>query len=138
VRHWAATIALIAGTAALAGGCGLNVELADLFLVTRTGQGTKLTMLVNDSGAITCNGGKQKMLSSALLIQARDLSGDLANDATDHLDLPVKPGTVFSYKIEVQQGTIRFSDRDTLHHPLLAQMELFTAQAAQQACGLPG
>jgi hypothetical protein len=138
VRRWAVTIALIAGTAGLAGGCGFNVELADLFLVTRTGQGTKLTMLVNDSGAVTCNGGKQRMLSSALLIQARDLSSDLANDGTDHLDLPVKPGTVFSYEIKVEQGTIRFSDRDTLHHPLLAQMELFTAEAAQQACGLAG
>ncbi len=39
---------------------------------------------------------------------------------------------MFSYKIKLQQGTIRFSDRDTADHPNLAQAELFAAQAAQQ------
>ena len=73
-----------------------------------------------------------------MLIQARNLASSLANDAKQHLDLPPKPGTVFTYKVKLQQGTIRFSDRDTLHHPVLAQVELFAAQAAQQACGLSG
>jgi hypothetical protein len=131
-------LALTAAVSVLAGGCGLNVELADLFLLTRTGQGSKLTMLVNSGGQITCNGGKQKMLSSALVIQARNLADGLGDDAQQHLNLPPTPGTVFTYKLKLQQGTIRFSDRDTLHHPLLAQVELFTAQAAQQACGLTG
>ena len=54
----------------------------------------------------------------------------------DHLSLSAGPGTVFSYRIKLQQGTIVFSDRDTAHHPILAQAELFAAQAAQQACGL--
>ena len=66
MRRWAATLALTVGAAVFVCGCGLNVELADLFLLTRTGQGSKLTMLVNDSGTIRCNGGKQKTLSSAL------------------------------------------------------------------------
>lgn len=138
MRRWAATLALTVGVSVLAGGCGLNVELADLFLLTRTGQGSKLTMLVNSGGQITCNGRKQKTLSSPLVIQSRNLAGGLANDAKQNLDLPPKPGTVFTYRLKLEQGTIRFSDRDTLHHPLLAQLELFAAQAAQQACGLPG
>jgi hypothetical protein len=120
------------------GGCGLNVELQDLFLLTRTGQGSKLTMLVNDSGTIRCNGGKQKMLPSALVISSRALANSLASDAKHNLDLPPKPGTVFTYRLKLQQGTVRFSDRDTLHHPVLAQVELFAAQAAQQGCGLFG
>ena len=132
-----APLALTVGVSVLAGGCGLNVELADLFLLTRTGQGSKLTMLVNSGGQITCNG-RKKMLSSALVIQSRNLADGLGNDAQQQLDLPPKPGTVFTYSLKLQQGTIRFSDRDTLHHPLLAQVELFTAQAAQQACGLSG
>ena len=111
-----ATVAAIASAAVILSGCGLNVELQDLFLLTRTGQGSKLTMLVNDSGTIRCNGGKQKMLSSALLIQARTLANTLGNDAKHHLDLPTGPGAVFTYAIKVQQGTIHFSDRDTLHH----------------------
>jgi hypothetical protein len=138
VRRAAATLATFACAAAILGGCGLDVQLQDLFLLTRTGQGSKLTMLVNDSGTIRCNGGKQKMLSSALLIRARVLANTLGNDAKNHLDLPAGPGTVFAYTIKLQQGTIRFSDRDTLHHRALAQMELFAAQAAQQACGLTG
>lgn len=133
-----ATLALVAASIALLGGCGLDVELPDLFLLTRTGQGSKLTLLVNDSGAIRCNGGKQKMLSSALLIQARDLADTLNNDAQRNLDLPARPGTVFNYRIKLQQGTVRFSDRDTAHHKALAQAELFAAQAAQQVCGLSG
>lgn len=131
-------LALALAAAVLIGGCGLNVELPDLFLLTRTGQGSTLTLLVNDSGTIRCNGSKEKMLPSALLIQARALSGSLAHDAKQHLDLPSGPGTVFSYRIKLKQGTIRFSDRDTTHHKALAQAELFAAQAAQRACGLSG
>lgn len=138
MRRAAATLAAIVSAAAILSGCGLDVQLQDLFLLTRTGQGSKLTMLVNDSGAIRCNGGKQKMLSSALLIQARTLSNTLASTAKKHLDLPAGPGTVFTYTVKVQQGTVRWSDRDTLHHRTLADIELFAAQAAQQACGLTG
>jgi hypothetical protein len=126
-----------AALAALAG-CGLNVELPDLFLLTRTGQGSKLTLLVNDSGAIRCNGGKQKLLSSSMLIQARDLTDDLAGDAKQNLHLPIIPGTTYSYTIKLQQGTITFSDRDTARRKGLAQAELFAIQAARQVCGLSG
>jgi hypothetical protein len=120
------------------GGCGLNVQLPDLFLLTRTGEGTKLTLDVNDDGTIHCNRGKARTLPSALLIQARDLADSLAGDATAKLSLPVRPGTIFSYVIRLQQGTIRFTDRDTLRHKVLAQAELFAAETAQQVCGLSG
>jgi hypothetical protein len=119
-------------------GCGLDVQAPDLFLLTRTGQGSKLTMIINDSGTIRCNGAKAKPISDPLLISARDLSDNLAPDAGKGLSLPVRPGSVFTYKISMQQGTIKFSDRDTTGHKELAEAELFTAQAAQQACGLSG
>jgi len=118
--------------------CGLDVQLPDLFLLTRTGQGSKLTLLVNDSGTIRCNGGKTKQLSSSLLITARDLADNLSGDATRHLDLPSGSSATYDFTIRLQQGTIRFSDRDTARHPYLAQAELFALQAAQQACGLSG
>ena len=44
----------------------------DLFVLHRTGQGSTLTLLVNDSGTIRCNGGKPKSLSDALLLDRRD------------------------------------------------------------------
>jgi hypothetical protein len=128
---------VLGGVGALAlSACGLAVQSADLFLLTRTGQGSKLSLLVNDSGTIRCDGGKSRPLNDSFLIRARDLSVNLADDAGQHLSLPAGPGTVFSYRIKLQQGTIAFSDRDTAHHPILAQAELFAAQAAQQACGL--
>jgi hypothetical protein len=119
-------------------GCGLDVQEPDLFLLTRTGQGTTLTLLVNDSGTIRCNGGKARMISSERLIQARDLADNLTPDAQANLDLPPRADSVFSYRIRMQPGTLHFSDRDTLHHPELAQAELFAAQAAQSVCGLSG
>jgi hypothetical protein len=132
LRAGAATFAVVFAVV----GCGLNVQSADLFALTRTGQGTTLTLLVNDGGTIRCDGAKAKPLNDALLIQARDLADNLAGDAGKNLALPAGPGTVFTYRIKLQQGTVTFSDRDTAHHPILAQTELFTAQVAQQACGL--
>ncbi len=131
-------VATLAVCLLVVSGCGFDVQLADLFLLTRTGQGTKLTLLVNDDGSVTCNGGKQKMLSSSMLITARDLAGNLGGDASHNLDLPARPDAVFRYKIKLEQGTIRFSDRDTAHYPNLAQAQLFTVQVAQQVCGLAG
>jgi hypothetical protein len=120
-------------------GCGLNVQSADLFLLTRTGAGGKLTLLVNDSGTIRCDGGKTKSLSDPLLLDARDLADDLNKDAQSKLHLPpAAPGSVFSYKITLQDGTVSFSDTAARTHPELARAELFAVQAAQGPCGLSG
>jgi hypothetical protein len=133
----AAAAALAAG-AALAG-CGLNVQSPDLFTLSRTGQGKPLTMLVNDSGTIRCDGGKTKSLPDPLLLDARDLADDLNKDARNKLHVPPPaPDSVFSYKITLQDGTVSFSDTAARTHPELARAELFAAQAAQGPCGLSG
>ena len=132
------TLLLALATVGMLVGCGLDVQSPDLFVLTRTGQGSKLTLLVNDSGTIACNGGKARMISSARLITARDLSDNLAKDAGANLRLPIGPGSTYTYKIRMQQGTITFSDRDTARRPYLAQAELFAIDAAQQVCGLSG
>jgi len=116
------------------GACGLDVELPDLFLITRTGAGSTVVLDVNDGGGITCNGGKQKMMTSAQLITARDLSDDLGTDASRNLTIPAEPGTVYSYKIKMPQGTISFPDRAALGHKYLGQMEAFVLQVSQQYC----
>lgn len=125
-------------TLGLLAGCGLQVQAPDLFALTRTGQGNTLTVVVNDSGTIRCNSGKARMISSARLITARDLSDNLAKDASANLRLPIRSGSTYKYKIRMQQGTITFSDRDTARRPYLAQAELFAIDAAQQVCGLSG
>jgi hypothetical protein len=131
-------VAVVAILVAALAGCGLDVQEADLFVLTRTGQGTKLTLLVNTSGTIRCNGGKAKMISSALLIQARDLSDDLGKDATKKLTIPAPAGTVFYYRISMQQGTIAFPDRSASAQKPLREAEQFAIAAATGPCGLSG
>ncbi len=121
-------------SAAVVAGCGLNVELPDLFLVTRTGPGPKLTIVVNESGGLTCNGGRQKTLTSSQLITARDLADNLSKDAQNKLAIPAPPNTVYRYSVKLQQGSISFPDRAAATHKYLGQMEAFVLQAAQQYC----
>lgn len=133
----AATLAgVLAGLCLTMNGCGLDVQEPDLFLLTRVGQGTKLTLLVNDSGTIACNGTKPRQLPDPLLLTARDLATSLDNDAKSKLRIPSSSNSVFFYTIRLQDGTISFPDTAGSSHPTLAQAELFTVQAAQQACGL--
>jgi hypothetical protein len=119
-------------------GCGFDVEEPDLFLLTRTGQGTTLTLLPNDSGTIRCDGRKARSLPDPLLISARDLAQDLDKDARHKLTIAPAPGTIFYYRIRLEHGTIAFPDRAARTHKFLAEATLFAAQAAQQVCGLPG
>jgi hypothetical protein len=133
-------VALIATVAVLAG-CGFDVQSADLFQVTRTGQGRKLTLLVNDSGTIACNGGKPKALPDRLLLQARDLATNLNADAKAKAKakagLPAGgPGSVFTYIVKVQNGTFTFPDTAAGTRKELSQLELFVIQAAADPCGI--
>ena len=136
MKRLAATTAIV--IAASLSACGLNIQSPDLFLLTRTGQGTKLTLLVNYGGTLRCNGGKPKQMSDSMLITARDLSDDLATDGSENLTIPATAGTIFYYRIKVEQGTISFPDRSGAKHTELAQAELFAVQAAQQVCHLSG
>jgi hypothetical protein len=125
--------------AAAIAGCGLNVQSPDLFTLSRTGQGKPLTLLVNDSGTIRCDGGKTKSLPDPLLLDARDLADDLNKDAENKLRVPpAAANSVFRYRITLEHGTVSFSDTAARAHPELARAELFAVQAAQGPCGLAG
>lgn len=125
-------------SAAALAGCGLNVQAADLFLMTRTGQGSRLTLLVNDGGTIRCNGAKPGPLSDPLLLQARDLATKLDDDAKAHRRFAPSAVSVFHYTVRVQDGTVSFPDTAAAGHSELAQAELFAVRAAQQVCHLAG
>ncbi|MGZ4178792.1 MAG: hypothetical protein ACXVUX_21485 [Solirubrobacteraceae bacterium] len=135
--RWVLGGALAPVLAVMLAGC-FDVQSPDLFLLTRTGQRSKLTLLLNDGGTIRCNGGKAKPVSNTTLITARDLSGNLATDAQNKLTIPKAPGSVYYFTIKLQQGTVSFPDRAAAGRKVLAQAELFAAQTAQQDCGLSG
>jgi hypothetical protein len=126
------------GVSVALGGCGLNVQSADLFLLKRSGQGQTLTLLVNDGGTIRCNGAKPKPLSDQMLLQARALATSLDKDAKAKLQIATAaPGSVNFYTVKLQEGKITFPDTAAASHPELAQAELFAVQAAQSFCGQP-
>ena len=129
--------AVVVGLAGLVG-CGLGINSPDLFVLTRTGVGDKLTLLVNDGGSIKCNDRAPRPLAEPLLLQARDLATSLATDAKHRLSIPPSPHSVAHFTMKLQTGTIAFPDTAGAQRHELAQAELFTVQAAKQACGLSG
>jgi hypothetical protein len=118
-------------------GC-LSVQSSDLFLLTRTGAGQRLTLLVNDGGTVRCDGRAAKPLPDKLLLQARDLASRLDADAKNHLHLLRTSNTVAAYTVKLKDGTISFPDTAARARSEFAQLELLTAQIAHGPCGLSG
>jgi hypothetical protein len=136
-RHLAAAAIVLASLAAGLSGC-LSVKAGDLFLLTRSGAGPRLMILVNDGGTVRCNGGAAKPLPDKLLLQARDLAEKLDDDAKGHLHVPRTGNAVAGYTVKLKDGTISFPDTAARAHSELAQLELLAVQIAQGPCGLSG
>jgi len=130
----ASTLALLALSIA---GCG-GLKAADLFIVSRTGPTpqARLTLLVNEEGGVQCNGGPTLKLGDAQLVQARAIQEEIHDAASGHLSLPPQPGSVFSYYLRDENGTVRFSDNSKGQPKVLGQLALFVLQTAQQVCHL--
>ena len=131
----AATLGALAALALVA--CG-GIIAPDLFIVSRTGPGAgQLTLLVNEEGAVHCNGVSAPKLSDSQLVQARAIQEDLHEPAARHLSLPPAPGSVTGYYVRDEAGTVRFYDNSPGQPPVLRRLALFVLQAAQQICHLP-
>jgi hypothetical protein len=129
-----AGIAALASAAFVLGGCG-GVSAADLFVVTRNGPaGAKLTMLVDEEGNVRCNGRPAGKLDDPMIVQARAIQEELHDPASAHLALPARPGSVISYQVRTEAGTVRFSDNSADQPHVFAQLALFVLQTAQQLC----
>jgi hypothetical protein len=137
-RRRAATLTALTLLVAAVAGCGFQVSSPDLFLLTRTGPGGKLTLLVNDGGTIRCDGGPARKLSDPTLIQARDLAENLGKLASRHLRLPRTDSTVDYFTVRLQQGTVAFPDAAAAHRRTLAQAELFATEQADRHCPRTG
>ena len=128
---------LVAAVLALAA-CG-GVQAADLFVVTRMGGGPhgELSLLVNEEGGVSCNGGPVRQLSDPQIVQARGIQEELHDAASAGLRLAPRPGSVYSYEIRDETGTVRYADNSSGRPHVLDELSLFVEQVAQQVCKLP-
>lgn len=129
-------LAALSGAGALAG-CG--AAYPDVLLLTRSGSipGARLTLLVNDSGTVRCNGGDPRQLPDRRLLDARRIAEDLAEEAHEDLTLPAPRGSVLRYRLRIEEGTVTFSDEDAVRRPELSPVIVFARTVAQDVCGLP-
>ena len=138
MRRGALAIGVLA-LATLLVGCGGGIAAPDLFIVQRTGSGpgARLTLLVNEEGGVHCNDGPTLKLSDPQIVQARAIQEELHEQASSHLSLSPGAGSVLSYYLRDENGTIRFSDDSPRQPKVFRELALFVLQVAQQVCHLP-
>lgn len=120
-------------------GCGPQITPPDLFLVQRTGSvtGARLIMVVDDEGYVRCNGGPRHFIGDEQLLAARGIQEDLHDPASENQSLAPRPGSVFSYLVRDENGTVRFSDNSSGQPKVFHELTLFVLRTAQRACHLP-
>ena len=130
----AATSLAVTATIAACGQAG-----ADLFIVQRSGQGpgAALTLRGADDGYVRCNGGPRRSMSDEQLLLAREIERELNGDAKQRVSRPPGPGSVLSYSVKLQSGTVRFSDTSPGISKEERKAAAFTREVATGVCGLP-
>jgi hypothetical protein len=138
------TVLGVLASVALAVGCGGGIAAPDLFIVQRTGSGpgARLTLVVNEEGGVHCytnsaHRGPTLKLSDPLLIRARAIQEELHEQASEHLTLPPGRGSVLSYYLRDENGTVRFGDNSPKQPKVFRELALLVLQVAQQVCHLP-
>lgn len=128
-------LAALAAAPALAA-CGTPSH--DLFVVQRSGllPGARLTMLVTDSGAVTCNGARHD-LGSERLIEAREIERDLEEPGSRGLSLPPRARSQLTYEVRLETGIVRFSDNSQAQPAAFFRLAAFVRAVAKDVCGLP-
>ena len=128
----------LAGLAAvlLVGGCG--APSADLFEVVRSGKdrNANVRLLVSDDGTVRCNRREPVPLGAERLLTARELARDLETQAALGLELPRPRGSILSYRVRLEDGTIAFADRSRGLPPAFNRVAAFTADVAERVCKL--
>lgn len=117
------------------GGCG--TPSPDLFVMKRDGTvpGAKLELLVSDQ-TVRCNDGPRKDMTSAQILEARDIRRDLIEIQDGIVDVPkAPPAQIFTFAVTTEKGTLRYPD--TAQRPeLLPRLSRFVRRVAIDTCGL--
>ena len=97
--------------------------------------GAKLTLLVSDQSA-RCNGAPPKPLTSAQIIEARDLRRELIDLQLRKQAIPRSGAAqIFSFVVETEEGRLRYPD--TQQRPeVLPRLTRFVRRTAIDTCGL--
>ena len=100
-------------------------------------------MLVCDGGTVSCNRGPEKPITSAQLIEAREITDGLNGDeenpgpASRGVRLEPGPGSILRYRVRSEKGSVAFSDTSKGQPQVFYRLARLTRQLAKQACGLP-
>ena len=118
-------------------GCG-KVTPPDDMLVLRTGSipGAKLSLRVTDAGFASCNRKPLVMISGHDLIETRAAVAAVEGEAKAKRRLPALPGSVFQYRVRIQQGTIGFADNSRGKSSSDAEIAYLTHLIATGPCHL--
>ena len=128
-RALAATLLL-----GLLAGCGS--PSADLFEVVRSGKdrNANVRLLVSDDGTVRCNKGKPVAMGAKRLLDARELARDLEKQAALGLELPREKGSILSYRVRLEAGTIAFADRSRGVPKSFSRLEAFSSDVIEDVC----
>ena len=128
-RTLAALLAVV-----LLAGCG--APSADLFEVARSGKdrNANVTILVSDDGTVRCDKKKPVPMGAERLLTARQLARDLEKQAALGLELPRGKGAILSYRVELEDGTVSFSDRSRGLPKSFSRVMAFTSDVARNVC----
>ena len=102
----------------LLAGCG--APSADLFEVVRSGK--------------DCNQRKPVPMGPERLLTARELARDLEKQAALGLELPAEKGSILSYRVRLEAGTIAFADRSRGVPKSFSRVAAFTSDVARRVC----
>lgn len=138
---------LAAATGTVAAGLGLVAcggPSADLYVVERTGStpGARLSMVVGDGGSVSCNRGPQEPITSAQLIEAREIADELNGEEDAPGPAPrgvrLKPaaGSIMRYRVRTEKGSVAFSDTSKGQPEAFFRLARLTRRLAKDACGL--
>lgn len=138
MKRFVGAVAVVLLAAALLAGCG-GITSPDLFIVYRSGKvpGAQLTLIVNDGGVVHCDNGPPLPISDPQLIQARAIQEELKETAAKHLVLPARAGSVLSYYLRDEDGTVRFADNSAGQTAVMRRLTLLVLQLAQGVCHRP-
>jgi hypothetical protein len=70
-------------------------------------------------------------------VQARAIQEEMHDPASKHTSLPARAGSVLSYYLRDENGTVRFADNSAGQLKVFRNLALFVLQTAQQVCHLP-